>query len=436
MTYRYYDRAAECMPRAQINALQDELLVRQVKYVYEHVAPYKAKMQALKLRPSDIKGARDIYKLPFNDKTDMRDNYPYGLMAVPRGELARIHASSGTTGKPVIAGYTRNDLNMWAELMARCLVNGGAAPESVIHVSYGYGLFTGGLGIHMGAEKLGAAVIPASSGNTARQIMFLMDLKADMLCCTPSYAAYIADEMGRMGIKPGEIPLKSGLFGAEPWTEGMRKSLEANLGIEAFDVYGLSEIMGPGVSVDCPAHNGLHVWEDKFLPEIIDPKTLEPITENGRTGELVFTTLTKEGMPLIRYRTKDLCTLDRTPCACGRTHARMGKIVGRSDDMLIIKGVNVFPSQIEAVLLNIKEAAPHYQIVVDRVNNMDTLEIIVELNEGLFSDTVKGVESVKRRLEKETAAMLGIDAVIRLAEPRSLPRSEGKAKRVIDKRKL
>ncbi|MDR1092532.1 MAG: phenylacetate--CoA ligase [Clostridiales bacterium] len=436
MKYNYYDRDIECMARGEIEALQNERLVRQVKYVYDNVAPYRKKMDAAKVKPADIKSVKDLCKLPFNDKADLRDNYPFGLLAVPRGDLARVHASSGTTGKLTVSGYTRNDLEIWGGLMARCLVNAGATPESVIHVAYGYGLFTGGLGVHIGAEKLGAAVVPASSGNTARQIMLIMDLKADLLCCTPSYAAYIADEMKRMGIEPADIPLKAGMFGAEPWTEGMRRSIERDLGIEAFDIYGLSEIMGPSVSIDCPAHNGLHVWEDHFIAEIVDPKTLEPIDGDGKTGELVFTTLTKEGMPLIRYRTKDLCSLGRAPCACGRTHARMGKIKGRSDDMLIIRGINVFPSQIETVLLNIREAAPHYQIVVDRVNNLDTLEIQVELNEGMFSDTVKGIEAVKKQIQKEMAAALGIAPVIRLAEPRSLPRSEGKAKRVVDKRAL
>ncbi|GHV01900.1 phenylacetate-coenzyme A ligase [Clostridia bacterium] len=432
--FTYYDRETECMPRKAIEDLQNESLVRQVKYVYDNVVPYRQKMIDAKIRPADIKSTKDLYKLPFNDKRDLRDNYPFGLMAVKRGDLARIHASSGTTGKLTVAGYTKKDLDIWGELMARCLVNAGATGESMIHVAYGYGLFTGGLGVHIGAEKLGAAVVPASSGNTARQIMLIMDLQADLLACTPSYAAYIADEMKRMGISPADIPLRTGVFGAEPWTEGMRQNLERGLGIEAFDIYGLSEIMGPSVSIDCPIHNGLHVWEDHFIAEIVDPKTLEPIEENGKTGELVFTTLTKEGMPLIRYRTKDLCSIDRAPCACGRTHARMGKIVGRSDDMLIIRGINVFPSQIETVLLNIREAAPHYQILVDRVNNLDTLEIQVELSEELFSDTVKGIESVKKKLEKEMTAMLGIAPIIRLAEPRSLPRSEGKAKRVVDKR--
>jgi len=422
------------MLRGKIRDLQSELLVRQVKYVYDNVAPYRAKMDAARVKPSDIRSVKDINKLPFNDKADFRDNYPFGLLACGRGDLARVQATSGTTGKMTVVGHTKKDLDIWSGLMARCLVNAGMTDKSLIHVAYGYGLFTGGLGVHLGAERLGAAVVPASSGNTARQIMLIMDLKPDMLACTPSYAAYIADEMKNTGLRGSDIPLRIGLFGAEPWTEGMKKNLEDGLGIEAFDIFGLAEIMGPGVSVECPAHDGMHIWEDHFLPEIVDPKTLEPITEDGAAGELVFTTLTKEGMPLLRYRTKDLCTLNRQPCACGRAHARMGRLIGRSDDMLIIRGVNVFPSQIETVLLKFRETAPHYQIIVNRAGNLDTLEIRVELNEGMFSDTVKGVEAIKRRLEKEMTDMLGISPVIRLCEPRSLPRSEGKAKRVVDNR--
>ncbi len=430
----YYDKAAETMPRAEIDALQSERLVRTVKYVYENVGPYRAKMDALKLKPSDIKSVADLYKLPFNDKTDLRDNYPFGLFAVPRKELARIHASSGTTGKMTVVGYTESDLKIWGGLAARCLVTAGATKDDVIHIAYGYGMFTGGLGMHMGAETLGAAVVPASSGNTARQITFIMDFRADVLCCTPSYACYLADEMGRQGIKPTDIALKSGVFGAEPCTEEMRNNIEKNLGIRAHDIYGLSEIMGPGVSIDCKYQNGLHVWEDHFIPEIVDPKTLEPITDNGRVGELVFTTITKEGLPLLRYRTKDLCSLDRRPCRCGRTHVRMGKLLGRSDDMLIIRGVNVFPSQIEAVLMSMPEVSPHYQIHVASAGTMDVMEVHIELNEQMFSDTVRNIERLRGVLEHKIHDTLGLSAAVKLVEPRSIPRSEGKAVRVIDKR--
>lgn len=425
----------ETMPRGAIEALQSERLLRTVKYAYGNVLPYKAKMDALKLKPSDIRSVKDLYKLPFNDKTDLRDNYPFGLFAVKREGLARLHASSGTTGKMTVVGYTQNDLKTWGRLAARCLCMAGADGGSVVHIAYGYGMFTGGLGLHMGAETLGAAVVPASSGNTARQIAFITDFKPDVLCCTPSYACYIADEMLKAGIRTEDISLKYGVFGAEPWTEEMRKNIEAKLGLRAHDIYGLSEIMGPGVSADCKYQNGLHVWEDHFIPEIIDPKTLEPIEEDGKTGELVFTTLTKEGMPLIRYRTKDLCSLTRDACACGRTHARMGKLIGRSDDMLIVRGVNVFPSQIESVLMSIPEASPHYQIHVWRDGALDNMEVRIELNEQMFSDTVKNIERLRAELERRLYGVLGLSVAVRLVEPRSIPRSEGKAVRVIDKRK-
>jgi phenylacetate-CoA ligase len=423
------------MPRGQLAALQDERLVKQVKNVWENVAPYRKKMEEAGLRPSDIKGVRDLHKLPFTVKTDLRDNYPFGLFAVAKDKIARIHASSGTTGKMTVVGYTQYDLDVWSELMARALAGAGMGRGNIVHVAYGYGLFTGGLGAHMGAERLGAAVVPASSGNTARQITLIMDFGAEALCCTPSYAAYIADEMKKAGIKPSQIPLRAGVFGAEPWTEGMRRSIETDLGIKAYDVYGLSEIMGPGVSIECEQQDGMHVWEDHFIPEIIDPDTLEPLPY-GETGELVFTTITKEGLPLMRYRTRDLCRLDVTPCKCGRTHVRMGKVKGRSDDMLIIRGVNVFPSQIETVLLSMEEVSPHYQIVVDRINNTDILEVLIELNDAMFADTVKTVEKLKSRLESRLTSALGISPIVRLVEPRTLKRSEGKAQRVIDKRNI
>ena len=432
---KYFEKQQETMPRGELQSLQSERLKETVKRVYENVAPYRAKMDALKLKPSDIRGVSDLYKLPFNDKTDLRDNYPLGLFAVPRKNLARIHASSGTTGKMTVVGYTANDLKTWGRLVARCLAAAGAGPDDVIHIAYGYGMFTGGLGLHAGAETLGAAVVPASSGNTMRQITFITDFKPDVLCCTPSYACYIADEMLKAGIKPADISLKSGVFGAEPCSDEMRRGIENKLGIRAHDIYGLSEIMGPGVSIDCKYQNGLHVWEDHFIPEIIDPETLEPIVEDGKIGELVFTTITKEGIPLIRYRTKDLCSLTRGVCACGRTHARMGKILGRSDDMLIIRGVNVFPSQIESVLLSMPEASQHYQIHVSREGSLDTIEVHIELNEKMFSDTVRNIERLRKELERKIHDVLGLSAAVRLVEPRSIPRSEGKAVRVIDKRK-
>ena len=431
---KYFEKKLETMPRSELECLQSERLKETVKRVYENVAPYRAKMDAIKLKPSDIRSVRDLYKLPFNDKTDLRDNYPFGLFAVPRKDLARIHASSGTTGKMTVVGYTAGDLKTWGRLGARCLAAAGAVPDDVIHIAYGYGMFTGGLGLHAGAETLGAAVVPASSGNTARQITFITDFKPDVLCCTPSYACYIADEMLKAGIRTEDISLKSGVFGAEPCSEEMRRGIEAKLGIRAHDIYGLSEIMGPGVSVECKHQNGLHVWEDHFIPEIIDPETLEPVTADGRTGELVFTTITKEGMPLVRYRTKDLCSLNKEVCACGRTHARMGKILGRSDDMLIIRGVNVFPSQIESVLLSMPEASQHYQIHVSREGSLDSIEVHIELNEKMFSDTVRNIERLRKELERRIHDTLGLSAAVRLVEPRSIPRSEGKAVRVIDKR--
>jgi phenylacetate-CoA ligase len=432
---KYFEKKLETMPRNEIKALQSERLCETVKRVYEKVAPYRAKMDALKLKPSDIKSVDDLHKLPFNDKTDLRDNYPFGLFAVPRKDLARIHASSGTTGKMTVVGYTANDLKIWGRLAARCLCAAGAGPDDIIHIAYGYGMFTGGLGLHVGAEALGAAVVPASVGNTMRQITFITDFKPDVLCCTPSYASYIADEMLKAGIKAKDISLKTGVFGAEPCTDGMRKSIESGLGLRAHDIYGLSEIMGPGVSCECECQNGLHIWEDNFIAEIIDPETLLPITENGKIGELVFTTVAKEGMPLIRYRTKDLCALNREVCACGRTHARMGKILGRSDDMLIIRGVNVFPSQIESVLMSIPEASQHYQIYVTRDGSMDAMEVRIELNEKMFSDTVRNIERLRKELERKIHDTLGLSAAVRLVEPRSIPRSEGKAVRVVDNRK-
>ncbi|MDR3262934.1 MAG: phenylacetate--CoA ligase [Clostridiales bacterium] len=432
---KYFNKKIECMDRQSLKELQSVRLVRLVKYVYENVPVYRAKMDAISLKPSDIKGIDDISKLPFTTKQDLRDGYPFGLFASSKKDIVRIHASSGTTGKLTVVGYTKRDVDDWAECCARALVCAGMSKDSVVHVAYGYGLFTGGLGLHYGAEKLGAMTVPASGGNTARQILLLKDFKADALCCTPSYALYIADEMEKAGIKKEELSLKSGLFGAEPWSDNMRVEIENRLGIKAYDIYGLSEISGPGVAMDCSYQDGKHVFEDLFYPEIVDKDTLLP-TKFGEEGELVFTTLNKQGMPLIRYRTRDICALTDAPCRCGRTHVRMTRVFGRTDDMLIIRGVNVFPSQIESVLMNNDQAvAPHYFITVDRVNMQDTIEIQVEVNEKSFSDEVKKLEALQKKLEHDLFTMIGISASVKLVSPNSLPRSEGKAKRVVDLRK-
>lgn len=430
----YYNKYVECMPRNYLENLQSNRLIALVKYVYERVPFYRAKMDAIKLKPEDIKSIHDIVKLPFTEKTDLRDNYPFGLFAVPKKQVVRIHASSGTTGKMTVVGYTKTDLEIWSEVMARCLTAAGITDDSTVHVAYGYGMFTGGLGAHMGAEKLGASVVPASSGNTSRQITLLKDFEATAICCTPSYAAYLSDAIQAEGENIKDFSLKVGVLGAEPWTDEMRKKIEIGLNIKAYDIYGLSEIMGPGVAAECEEQNGLHVWEDHFYPEILDDMMM-PV-QSGERGELVFTTLTKQALPLIRYRTKDICTLDDSPCKCGRTHVRMGKILGRKDDMLIIRGVNVFPSQIETVLLNLGGVTPHYQIVIDRVNNTDTFEILVELEPSMFSDEVSKIEIMKDKIEHDLYSVLGLNARVRLVEPNSIPRSEGKAVRVIDKRNL
>ena len=421
----------ETMSREDIRAHQLEKLRWQVKRVYENVPMYRERMDDAGIKPEDINTLEDLAKLPFTTKQDLRDYYPYDLLAVPKKDIVRIHASSGTTGKQIVAGYTENDLEQWSNGFARQLTAAGGDKKSIVQVSYGYGLFTGGLGAHQGAEKVGAMVIPTSSGNTERQIRFMCDLGSTHLCCTPSYAMYLAETVKEMGVK-NQLKLKAGIFGAEPWTEEMRDQLEEMLGIKAYDVYGLTEIMGPGVSYECSQQAGMHICEDMFIPEIIDPDTGEVLPE-GSFGELVFTTITKEGQPLIRYRTRDLCTLDYTQCACGRTHVRMRKPAGRTDDMLIIRGVNVFPSQIEEVLLkNSIEVSPNYQILVDRVNNTDTLDINVELSPKFNGN----VEDEKKSLEAQLRATLGIGAKVHLLRPKSIVRSEGKAKRVIDNRKL
>ena len=421
----------ETMSREDIKAHQLEKLQWQVKRVYENVKMYRERMDEAGVKPEDIKSLEDLAKLPFTTKQDLRDYYPFELLAVPKKDIVRIHASSGTTGKQIVAGYTRNDLDMWANGFARQLTAAGGNKNSVVQVSYGYGLFTGGLGAHQGAEKVGAMVVPTSSGNTERQIRMMCDLGATHLCCTPSYAMYLGESVKEMGVK-NELKLQAGIFGAEPWTEEMRHQIEEALGLRAHDVYGLTEIMGPGVSYECSKQAGMHICEDMFIAEIIDPDTGEVLPE-GSFGELVFTTITKEGQPLIRYRTRDLCVLDYTPCECGRTHVRMKKPAGRTDDMLIIRGVNVFPSQIEEVLLkNSIEVSPNYQILVDRVNNTDTLDVNVELSPKFNGD----VEKEKQSLEAQLRATLGIGAKVHLLRPKSIVRSEGKAKRVIDNRKL
>lgn len=424
----------ETMPREQIKALQSERLVAQVKKCYENVPLFKRRMDEKGLTPDDIHGVEDITKLPFTYKTDLRDEYPYGLFAEPLSNIERIHASSGTTGKKIVAGYTHNDIETWNECLARVLTGIGATNEDIIQISFGYGLFTGGLGVHGGVSKIGATVIPASSGNTSNQLALLHDLKATGLCCTPSYGMYLAEAAEEAGITD-KLSLKFGIFGAEPWSEDMRRKIEESLHIKAYDIYGLTEILGPGVSGECEYCDGMHIWEDHFIPEIIDPETLEPVPE-GQDGELVFTTITKEGMPVIRYRTRDICSLNYEPCKCGRTHIRMRKPHGRTDDMLIIRGVNVFPSQIEEVLLNAAGVTPNYQIIVDRVNNTDTFDINVEMNEALFADDVKTIENNEKKITARLREVLGITAKVHLVNPKSIIRSEGKAKRVIDNRKV
>ena len=433
---QYFQPEIETMSKAEKRELQSRRLVEIVKYAYENQAPYRAKMDAIGLKPSDIKSIDDISKLPFTVKQDLRDAYPFGMMARPKKDLVRLHASSATTGKLTVAGYTQKDIDIWAECAARSLVMAGADEDSVVHVSYGYGLFTGGLGMHYGGEKLGAVVVPASAGNTQKQIQLLSDFGADIICCTPSYIIYLAEEMERMGLKIGEdIKLKGGIFGAEAWSEGMREDIERRLGLRACDIYGLSEIAGPGVACDCEYKTGMHFQDDHFYPEIVDVDTLEPLPY-GESGELVITTLTKEGMPLIRYRTRDIASLNDDPCPCGRTSVKLNKITGRSDDMLIIRGVNVFPSQIESVLLKHSDIEPHYHINVDRVNNLDTMEIVVELSPNVRLDEVAHVEEIRKKLAADMASALSVSAKITLVSPGTITRSEGKAKRITDRRKM
>ncbi len=426
----------ETLPREALEALQLKRLKALVERVYAAVPYYRRKMDDNGVKPSDIKKLGDLARLPFTTKEDLRLNYPFGLFAVPFERVVRIHASSGTTGKPTVVGYTKGDIDTWAELMARTLTCGGAHQGDVVHNAYGYGLFTGGLGAHYGAERLGAAVIPISGGNSKRQIMIMQDFGSTVLMCTPSYALNLADVMKEMGVDPSSLKLRVGLFGAEPWSENMREEIEKKLKISAIDIYGLSEVMGPGVASECiEEKRGLHVFEDFFIPEIIDPVTGKP-RPHGEAGELVFTTITKEAFPVIRYRTKDISKLITEPCRCGRTFHRMQRITGRSDDMLIIRGVNVFPSQIEHVLMSIEGVEPHYQIIVDREGALDVVEVQVEVSEDIFSDEVKVLERLSRRIEREIKDLLGITCKIKLVEPKTIQRSEGKAKRVIDNRKI
>ncbi|MBP1588259.1 MAG: phenylacetate--CoA ligase [Clostridia bacterium] len=431
----YWNKQMECMETAERRKLQSERLRDVVRRVYDNVPAYRRKMDEKGISPDDISGIDDITKLPFTLKTDLRDNYPFGMFAKPVSELARIHASSGTTGKQTVVGYTSGDLDIWAECVARGLVSCGVTSESMIHVAYGYGLFTGGLGLHDGAEKLGCAVVPASSGNTARQVTLIEDFQPDAICCTPSYALFLAEELRKKGRTPDDISLKVGIFGAEPWSEAMRVDLEKNLGIKACDIYGLSEIMGPGVACECEYRNGMHIQEDHFIVEVIDPVTEKPVAP-GESGELVFTTITKEGFPLIRYRTRDISRIIYEKCECGRTTARLVKPSGRSDDMLIIRGVNVFPSQVETALMDVGGTSPYYLIYVDRIDNHDVMEVQVEMNESFFSDKISDINTLESAIKARLASLLGLSVKVKLVEPGTLPRFEGKAKHVVDSRKI
>ncbi|MDR3344063.1 MAG: phenylacetate--CoA ligase [Oscillospiraceae bacterium] len=430
----YFTPEIETAPREKLRELQSERLRKMVRRCYNNVPFYKRKFDEIGLKPEDIQSIDDIVKLPFTVKQDLRDNYPYGMFAVGRDKLVRIHASSGTTGKQTVVGYTKEDLHAWAEGAARAIVAAGGSANDFIHVSYGYGLFTGGLGLHDGAELLGAIAIPVSSGNTKRQVQILQDFQSDILCCTPSYAMFIGETLREMGIKPDEIPLRAGIFGAEAWSENMRLEIEKALGIKAYDIYGLSEIAGPGVSYECSEQTGMHVCEDHFFPEIIDPETLKPLPD-GEYGELVFTCIGKEALPLVRYRTRDISCLTRETCSCGRTLVKMKKPRGRSDDMLIIRGVNVFPSQVEHVILELG-MEPNYQIIVERENNLDAMTVCIEMSERMFSDEISGIAAAEKRIASAMLSTLGVGAKVRLLEPHALPRSEGKAVRVVDKRKI
>ena len=431
---RYYQPEIETAPREKILEIQNEKIVRQVRHVWDNVPYYRDLMMKKGVTPEDIRGVEDIKKLPFLSKADLRDAYPYGLLGTDLKNCVRIQSTSGTTGKRVVAFYTQHDINLWEDCTARAIVAAGGSEEDVLQVAYGYGLFTGGAGLHGGSHKVGCLTLPMSSGNTERQIQFMMDLGTTILCCTPSYAAYIGESLAEQGFKPEDNKLKAGIFGAEPWTEEMRRDIEQKLGIKAYDIYGLTETSGPGVAYECEEQHGMHINEDHFYAEIIDPDTGE-VLPDGEKGELVFTALDKEAFPLLRYRTRDICVLNRTPCSCGRTHVRMSKPMGRSDDMLIIRGVNVFPSQIETVLLN-EGYTPNYQIVLDRARNTDTFDVYVEVSADQFSDLMSQIQKMEKSLEAALRTMLGISPKVHLVAPKTITRSEGKAVRVVDKRKL
>lgn len=431
---KYWNQEIECMSREDMKKLQSERLAAQVKHVYDNVKYYRDLMDEKGVKPEDIKSVDDLHKLPFLSKADLREAYPYGLLAAPLKDCVRIHSTSGTTGKRVVAFYTQHDIDLWDECCARAITAAGGTNEDVCHVAYGFGLFTGGAGLNGGSHKVGCLTLPMSSGNTERQIQFMQDLGSTILCCTPSYAAYIGETLHEMGLTPDDIKLKAGIFGAEPWTEEMRREIENSLGIKAYDIYGLTETSGPGVAFECSEQNGMHINEDNFIAEIIDPDTGE-VLPDGEKGELVFTSITKEAFPLLRYRTRDICVLSRKKCSCGRTLIKMSKPMGRSDDMLIIRGVNVFPSQIETVLIA-QGYAPNYQIEIDRVNNTDTLDVYVEMSQQQFSDTVKDIQDKERELVAAITQILGIRPKVHLVSPKTIARSEGKAVRVVDKRKL
>lgn len=428
-----WNNEMECADRQQMHEIQSRRLTAMIQRIYENVPFYRKKLKEAGIEPGDIRSVDQLSDLPFTTKNDLRDNYPFGLFTVPQSDVVRIHASSGTTGKPTVVGYTQQDLETWAEVVARSLTMAGIHSGDTIQIAYGYGPFTGGLGLHYGAEKVGATVIPISTGNTKKQLQFMTDFQATILACTPSYAAHLGESIRKEGIAPEEIRLRIGILGAEPWTNEMRKEIEQLLRIKAFDIYGLSEVIGPGVSMECECQCGNHVFEDHFIPEIIHPETLE-VLPDGEIGELVFTPVSKVAMPLLRYRTRDLTRLHREKCDCGRTLVRMEKCLGRTDDMLIIRGVNVFPSQIESVLMEMTETTPHYQLIIRRENNLDTLEVLVEIDERNWSDSIRELEGIRHRIDNNIKSMLGISAKVRLVEPNSIERSEGKAKRVIDHR--
>ncbi len=431
-----YDDELETLPREALQALQLKRLQNTVERVYNLVPFYRKKLDKVNVKPEDIKSLDDLKRLPFTTKQDLRDNYPFGLFTIPLEQVVRVHASSGTTGKPTVVGYSKRDIDIWSDLMARSLAAAGVSKGDIIQNAYGYGLFTGGLGAHYGGERLGATVIPISGGNTKKQIMIMKDFGSTVLTATPSYTLYLAETIHDMGVKREELKLRVGILGAEPWSEEMRNAIEEKLGIDAIDIYGLSEILGPGVAIECiEAKKGLHIWEDAFIPEIIDPETGE-VLPDGEEGELVITTIQKEAIPLLRYRTRDITRIIKEPCKCGRTHRRIERIKGRTDDMLIIRGVNIFPSQIESLLMETEGVEPHYQIIVDRVNNLDTMEVKVEVSEKIFSDEIKHLQRLKEQIEKDIKDLYGISVKVTLAEPKTLQRFEGKAKRVIDKRKI